>query len=87
MVGWKRVEFGVKVDIWGVDPDAGARSIQDIHICVHLGNRNSQCRATIHNRVFTEENDLTWSGRRGHTKSEMRLALRQIKNRDHGQSP
>lgn len=87
MVGWKRVELGVKVDVWGVDPDTSARCIQDIHIRVHLGNWNCQCRATIHNRVFTEENDLTWSGRRGHTESETRLALRQIKNCDHGQSP
>ena len=58
MVGWKRVQFGVKVHVWGVDPDSRARRLHDFHICMDLCNRDSQGGASVDDGVFTKENDL-----------------------------
>ena len=59
MVGRKRVQFGMEVDIRGVDPDAGAGRGQDFDIRMNLCDGNSQRGTSVNDRVFTEQNDLS----------------------------
>jgi hypothetical protein len=68
MVGWKRVQFGVKSYVWCVDPDASAGPVRDIHIYMHLCDGNSQRRSAIDNGMFTEEDNLARGRSKGHDR-------------------
>jgi hypothetical protein len=66
MVGGKRVEFGVEVDVRGVDPNPGAGCIQYIHIRMDLCDWHRQGGSSINNGMLTEKNDLAGGGGCGH---------------------
>ena len=62
MVGRKRVQFGVDVDVWSVDPDSSAGRVEDFDIRMNLCNRDSQCGPSVNDRMFAEQNDLAGRG-------------------------
>ena len=62
MVGGKRVEFGVKVDIWGVDHDPGGIRVPDFYIRMNLCDWDRECGPSVNDGVFTEEDDLAGRG-------------------------
>ena len=66
MVGGKRVEFGVQVDIRGVDHDSRGVCIRNFHIRMNLYNGNREGGASIYDCVFAEEDDLAGRGEGGH---------------------
>jgi hypothetical protein len=59
MVGRKRVQFGVEIDVWSVNPDSSAGRIQDFDIRMNLCDGNSQRGSSVNDRVFAEQNDLS----------------------------
>ena len=61
MVRWKRIQFGVKVHVRGLDPDASAGRVRDFNIRMDLCNRDGQRGPPIDHGVFTEQNDLAGS--------------------------
>ena len=67
MVRWKRIQFGVKIHVRGVDPDASAGRVRDFNICMDLCNWDSQRGPPIDDGVFAEQNELAW-GRGFHDK-------------------
>jgi hypothetical protein len=66
MVGGKRVEFGVQINIGSLDPDSRAGRVRDFDIRVNLCNRYGQRRPPIDDGVFSEEDDLSGRGSFGH---------------------
>jgi hypothetical protein len=54
MVGWKRVQFGVKIYIWGVDPDACGVRIRNVNIRMDLCDRHSQRGTSVYHGVFAK---------------------------------
>ena len=58
MVGRKRIQFGVKIHVWGVDPDASAGRVRDFDIRMDLCHRDSQRGPSVNNGMFAEQNDL-----------------------------
>ena len=54
MVGGKRVQFSVQINIRGVNHDSCGVRIQDFDIRIDLGDRRSQCRMSIYHGMFAE---------------------------------
>jgi hypothetical protein len=62
MVGWKRIQFGVQVDVWGVDPNLAIARVHHFYIRGDLRHGHRQRGASVNNRVFAEEDDLAGNG-------------------------
>ena len=62
MVGGKRVQFGAKINVRGVDPDSDAGRVGNFDFRMNLFNRDSQRGSSVNDSMFAKENDLT--GRR-----------------------
>ena len=54
MVGGQRVQFGMQVDVWGIDPDSCRIRIRNFNIRMHLCDWDSQRGASIHNCMFAK---------------------------------
>ena len=75
MVGGERVQFGVKIDIRGVDPDPGARQVLDLHIRMDLCDRDRECRAPVYDCMLAEKDDLAGCRRCCHKLSETMVSF------------
>lgn len=54
MVRWKRVQFRVKINVWGVDPDACGVSVRDFNIRMDLCDRHSQRGTSVYHGMFAK---------------------------------
>jgi len=61
MVGGKRVKFGVKIDVGGVNPNPCAGRVPYLNIRMNLCNGDCERGSSVNDSVFTEEDDLAGS--------------------------
>lgn len=54
MVGGKRIKFGVKIHIRGLNPDAGAGRVRDFDIRMNLCDGDSQRGSSINDGMLAE---------------------------------
>jgi hypothetical protein len=66
MVRGEHIELCMQIHRGRIDPDSTARGVGNIHICMDLCDGNGKRGTTVHDCMFTKQNDLARCGRDSH---------------------